>query len=226
MRYEKHRKEDEILEELWYLRENGKLTFAALEERHADDPTFHETVADMVNTGVMTAVENKVAFTPAGEEVASGVIRRHRLAERLLVDALGLAPEETEQGACEFEHIIAPEIAESICTLLGHPRACPHGHPIPEGVCCKEARDQMQSPVVPITRMKVGVTAKVAYINADSEAIVKKLLLLGVTPGVEVKMTQSYPAVVIELVDNQIAMENDIADAIHVWRVPREPRRG
>jgi Mn-dependent DtxR family transcriptional regulator len=43
---------------------------------------------------------------------------------------------EIEQQACKFEHILSPEATDKICTFLGHPRTCPHGAPIPPGVCC------------------------------------------------------------------------------------------
>jgi Mn-dependent DtxR family transcriptional regulator len=76
-------------------------------------------------------------LTPHGRERASSIIRRHRLAERLFTDSLAMDSEsEIEQQACKFEHILSPEATDKICTFLGHPRTCPHGAPIPPGVCC------------------------------------------------------------------------------------------
>ncbi|MEP6716596.1 MAG: iron dependent repressor, metal binding and dimerization domain protein [Terriglobia bacterium] len=80
-------------------------------------------------------------FTPAGEARARDVIRRHRLAERLFMDVLSIRDEaEIESSACKFEHILSPEVTDRMCTLLGHPEACPHGSPIPKGPCCIERR--------------------------------------------------------------------------------------
>ncbi len=82
-------------------------------------------------------VDGHEQFTPAGEERARNVIRRHRLAERLFMDVLSIRDdEEVEASACKFEHILSSEVTDRICTLLGHPTACPHGSPIPRGDCC------------------------------------------------------------------------------------------
>src|SRR5258706_5892361 len=78
-----------------------------------------------------------VELTTRGRERAGSIIRRHRLAERLFTDSLAMDSEsEIEQQACKFEHILSPEATDKICTFLGHPRTCPHGAPIPRGVCC------------------------------------------------------------------------------------------
>ena len=66
------------------------------------------------------------------------LIRAHRLAEKLIHDVLG---GKFEDEACEFEHIASPKLVDSICTMLGHPKECPHGLPIPEGDCCKRSKD-------------------------------------------------------------------------------------
>ncbi|MGO9168051.1 MAG: metal-dependent transcriptional regulator [Candidatus Sulfotelmatobacter sp.] len=79
-----------------------------------------------------------VELTPHGRERAGSIIRRHRLAERLFTDSLAMDSEsEIEQQACKFEHILSPEATDKICKFLGHPRTCPHGAPIPPGMCCE-----------------------------------------------------------------------------------------
>jgi len=80
--------------------------------------------------------EREVAFTPRGESRARDVIRRKRLAERLLTETFSIAGSEVDTQACKFEHIISPELDQRICTFLGHPETCPHGNPIPAGRCC------------------------------------------------------------------------------------------
>ena len=78
-----------------------------------------------------------VEFTPRGQQKATELIRRHRLAERLFTESLGMQDEEEiEEQACKFEHILSPEATERICSFLGHPTTCPHGAPIPHGECC------------------------------------------------------------------------------------------
>lgn len=77
-----------------------------------------------------------VTLTLKGKEFAAQAVRRHRLAERLLVDVVGLTGKTAEDAACGFEHYITPQIARKICVLLKHPRTCPHGDGIPKGECC------------------------------------------------------------------------------------------
>ena len=82
-----------------------------------------------------------VEFTERGKKKAAELIRRHRLAERLFTESLGLLDEhEIEEQACKFEHILSPEATDRICSFLGHPAACPHGAPIPRGECCEKAK--------------------------------------------------------------------------------------
>jgi DtxR family Mn-dependent transcriptional regulator len=87
-----------------------------------------------------------IDFTERGRKRAADIIRRHRLAERLFTESLGMVnEEEIEEQACKFEHILSPEATERICSFLGHPRTCPHGAPIPEGECCtRPAAENMQ----------------------------------------------------------------------------------
>ncbi|HVY92826.1 MAG TPA: iron dependent repressor, metal binding and dimerization domain protein, partial [Bryobacteraceae bacterium] len=92
----------------------------------------------MAGIGLVTVKDGQGEFTPAGEARARDVIRRHRLAERLFRDVLGIHDEtEIESSACKFEHILSPEVTDRMCSLLGHPDACPHGSRIPRGPCCE-----------------------------------------------------------------------------------------
>ncbi len=72
----------------------------------------------------------EIALTPAGEERAHDLIRRHRLAERLLTDLLKLPLERAHQEACRLEHALSPEVEAHLAAALGSPDSCPHGHPI------------------------------------------------------------------------------------------------
>ena len=71
-----------------------------------------------------------ITLTPAGERRAHEVIRRHRLAERLLTDVLGVPLEEVHDEACRLEHAVSPALEERIAETLGEPDACPHGNPM------------------------------------------------------------------------------------------------
>lgn len=208
---------DELLETLWRLGERGDLTLAAVREY---DPSgeCERNLNDFSNTGVLAISGENITMTAMGRERARQIIRRHRLAERLVVDALGREPGETESAACEFEHILAPELEESICILLGHPRTCPHGSPIPEGACCLEAKRTTSSAVMTLRDMGVGETAKVVMVNTTNPERMEKLLALGVHPGVTVKVLQKSPALVIEIGRSQIAMEPLVGGSVNVWK--------
>ncbi|MBL6991939.1 MAG: metal-dependent transcriptional regulator [Bacteriovoracaceae bacterium] len=209
---------DECLEIIWHLGENHGDTSLDSFKKHTDKNYGEETLRKLESLGHITIFNNNILVTPKGKTHAKQVVRCHRLAERLLSDVLGMKPEEVEKGACEFEHILAPELVSSICTLLGHPKCCPHGTPIPEGDCCKSKQLSVGSAVMPLTEGKTGDMYTVAYINSQTNSRLQKLLNFQILPGVEVKVTQKYPSYVIQGKNIQLALDKDIIDDIHVWK--------
>jgi len=208
---------EEALEGLWSAKERGKEHLAAIQEM-TKVTLGPDLVAELIGQALVTAQGDRLLLTPSGEDAARQIIRRHRLAERLLHDILHMSVEATEESACEFEHMLADQVTESICTLLGHPRECPHGSPIPEGRCCREARQSVESLVVPLTRLAAGEEGKVAYLSSASPSRLHKLMAFGIAPGMRVKVHQHYPTMVIQCEHTQLAMEEEIARDIHVWR--------
>lgn len=212
----------EILEALWTLEEHGAASLADV-RRIAHTDVTDELLQQMVADGLMAfAGEDQVRLTPQGRQEAARIIRRHRLAERLLCDVLGVTVEESEDAACEFEHLLAEGVTAAICTLLGHPRQCPHGRAIPEGACCRQAREQVSAIVVPCTRLTIGEQGRIAYISARAHPRWLRLAALGVTPGAPIKLLQKWPSYVIQCEETEIALEEDIAREIHVWRTTEE----
>ena len=115
---------DEYMERLWYMREDREESLDALKEALGEG--FDAAVLDGLTSDGLVAVtedECRITLTEKGVDRARRVIRAHRIAERLIHDVLG---NRFESGACEFEHMIDTELVDSICTLLGHPRECPH----------------------------------------------------------------------------------------------------
>ena len=207
---------DEYMETLWYLAEEDRLTTDDLQ--NWVEATFDEEIVAHLQEEKLIAVQGKkIELTPAGHEKAKQIVRCHRLAERLLADVLGMKPKEIEQGACEFEHILAPEIADSICTLLGHPSECPHGLKIPEGNCCRQASDTLGSAIVPLSRVRTGDRVKVCYVNTKSNTRMHKLSHFGIVPGSYIRVHQQAPSFVIQQDNTQIALEEDIANEIFVF---------
>jgi putative ABC transport system ATP-binding protein len=128
---------DEVLEHMWTRRESQ----GHMESTDFTEVQWKRLIATLSRIGLVTVQNGEENFTPAGERRARNVIRRHRLAERLFMDILSIQDEvEIESSACKFEHILSPDVTDRICTLLGHPDACPHGSPIPRGECCAEGR--------------------------------------------------------------------------------------
>ncbi|MBF0106578.1 MAG: metal-dependent transcriptional regulator [Deltaproteobacteria bacterium] len=213
---EKKHDNDECLENLWKMKEENQSSMATLKSMMGDDYK-PDVVKDLLSKELVAlgAEETTITLTPRGEELAKQLIRSHRLAERMVHDVLG---GEFEAGACEFEHIANPGLVNSICTLLGHPRECPHGLPIPMGRCCEEARKVAESTVIPVTELKVGQTARVAYINCRNDNRLHKLDNLQVKPSAVIKLHQIYPTIVIECENADIAIDESVARDICVWK--------
>jgi len=213
---QKHKKLEEYLEILWYMHERhgtkGKKII--IDENSNWDPTI---ATDLKAMGYIEQNGIELAFTDKGFNKARQLVRSHRLAERLLTDVLNMKLDQAETGACEFEHIIVPEIVDGICTLLGHPKVCPHGLSIPEGSCCREAKQSIESAAKNITQLEIGKKARIAYINTRSNSRMHQLTQLGVNPGVEVWIHQKYPVFVIRINHTQIALDEAVAKDILIW---------
>ena len=214
---ETERRRDELLEMLWRLDEFHTLDVASLRE-HDPKGIYEQYLREFSSNGIIRMEGDQISLTVQGRSRAEGLVRRHRLAERLLVDVLGKDPVDTEAAACEFEHILAPELVDAICTLLGHPQACPHGIPIPPGLCCKESRDAVESAVIPLTQLESGGETTIAFLNSQDSGRLNKLMAMGLVPGARIRLVQHYPAIVVQVSDSQVAFEESVGDVIRVWR--------
>ena len=204
---------DEVLERLWQLRERGTASVETL--RASLKGRFDTADLDrLVEDGMVLREEETLTLTGMGSGHAERLIRAHRIGERLIHDVLD---REFESGACEFEHILATEIVDAICTLLGHPRECPHGFAIPRGECCRVSARYVQKIVVPLTELQIGQTARVAWVYTRSDQQLHRLTSLQNRPGSIVKLHQDYPSYVIECDGASIAMDDEVARSINVW---------
>jgi len=210
------REKDEHIEILYYMEEDQKDLMDNLKSGMGQN--FDKVLVDELsseNIVKLTDNGNKISLTDKGKKYACKLMRAHRLAERLLHDVLG---GDFETGACEFEHIITPELVDSICTLLGHPKECPHGMPIPQGGCCKRSARTAESPVVPLTGLEIGQSARIAYVNCKNDQQLHKIDGLHIRPGTTVKLHQTYPSYVIECEGANIALDKEIVANICVWK--------
>jgi putative ABC transport system ATP-binding protein len=135
---------DHLLEQIWIFCEDGKP--AMVKSLQSTGPAgslpvlqsepVSKILGRMRERHLVELQNGEALLTPVGSQRARGVVRRHRLAERLFKDTFSVDDAEAHDQACRFEHIISPELDQRICTFLGHPKTCPHGNPIPPGDCC------------------------------------------------------------------------------------------
>ncbi|MFB6214829.1 MAG: metal-dependent transcriptional regulator [Candidatus Bipolaricaulia bacterium] len=210
---------EEILEILWLAREEGRTIdregVKEILDRSAED--VDEIIRELKKRGSIGSDGNGgIELTDRGEVRSRKVVRRHRLAERLLNDVLEMDPASIEGPACQFEHAISAEVEEKICTLLGHPGECPHGKTIPSGRCCSKSQRTVRQAITSLMDVEVGETVKVAYLTLSEEGRLNRLSSLGILPGVNVTVEQKFPAFVVGLEETSVAMESDVAESIFV----------
>ncbi len=214
-----HDPTDEILEVVWLLNEEDReVTVDSILSRKVHGYFDASMVEKLIEEGYLRKEGEKYRFTDKGEERGRSVIRRHRLAERLLVDVLNMREIGIEDDACRFEHILSPEVTDHICTLLGHPRKCPHGKDIPPGECCIRARESVSTAVVKLTKLRSGERGRILYISTTNHQRLDRLTSMGLFPGRVIKVHQREPMFIVFLDENQIALERNVADDIYVLK--------
>ncbi|MCP5005227.1 MAG: metal-dependent transcriptional regulator [Planctomycetes bacterium] len=210
---------EEILESIWMAEEeHGKVKRLYIDNKFGKS-TAGEFLEIMDKRELIDLHNTQIVLTEAGRSQAQRIIRRHRIAERLMNDVLEVGDDVLESGACQFEHFVNEEIIASICTLLGHPVVCPHGKKIPPGDCCSSAKKALEPVVSPLSKLKAGENAKVAYITTHLHASLDRLSSIGVIPGLVLTVHQRYPSIVIQFGETQVALDKDIADNVYVRKI-------
>ena len=205
---------EEILERLWTDNANGAGAHAGLRDLELEKDG--STMKELQDEALIDFRDETVSLTSKGLDEARKVVRRHRLAERLLMDVLNTDPGSVEDAACRFEHVLRSGVEENVCTLLGHPRVCPHGNPIPPGRCCKEGLVEANRVVYPLSEMEAGQGGRIIYLYTHGESSIQKLMAMGVLPGFDVSLIQRYPSFVFKVGQTQIAVDEEIASEIFV----------
>jgi DtxR family Mn-dependent transcriptional regulator len=207
--------QDEILELLWTLRESGKNTRDDLLHATAEESP-EALIEELQASGQIEVAGQEIRMTRCGEERARGIIRRHRLAEVLLHNLFELENHQMESSACQFEHILSETVTESVCTFLGHPPQCPHGRPIPKGVCCDRIRMDLRPLVTRLSDASLGAPVRIVFITPKSKKRLEKLSSLGIVPGSSIRLMQRNPSHVLEIGQTTVAVDKDITDEIFV----------
>ncbi|MFM7616606.1 MAG: metal-dependent transcriptional regulator [Actinomycetes bacterium] len=190
---ELHDTTEEYLETILELEEEGVLPIRArlVERLGVSAPSVSETVNRLVDAGYTELLDDRsLRLTPKGRELATTVVRRHRLAERLLVDVIGLEWEKVHKEAARWEHAISADVEEKLVVLLGDPATCPHGNPIPGS-----ARSAPAGETTPLSIAASG-TVDVVRIGERIEVDDAALTLLAsaaLVPGSQVEVIGSTP---------------------------------
>jgi DtxR family Mn-dependent transcriptional regulator len=169
--------------------EGGQVIGARLAEFLRISPAaVSEMVHRLERDGLLQLDERKeVRFTERGYAAASSIVRRHRLAERMLVDLLGYEWWKTHEEAERIEHAMSPEMEQRLVRVLGDPQTCPHGNPMP---------GTTPTPTRPLERLAVGERAAVERIPDQFEhepGFLEYLDTQGVRPGVTLEMIEQRP---------------------------------
>jgi len=180
------------LRTVYELREEGIVPLRArIAERLAQSgPTVSQTVARMERDGLLEVREDRhIELTPAGEQLATRVMRKHRLAERLLADVIGMEWQDVHDEACRWEHVISDEAERRLLILLDNPTESPFGNPIPglaelDGTAPRPAPPQG----VPVSRIATHLPSRhrvvrIAEALQEQSGVMLRLRSAGVRPG-------------------------------------------
>ncbi|GAB4540304.1 MAG: metal-dependent transcriptional regulator [Thermodesulfovibrionia bacterium] len=206
---------DEILEQLWKLREVGSKSISRVIDAVNNKDT-HNAMKKMERAGLVTIKDDTIELDKRGEDRARDLIRRHRLAERLFYDVFEVGYNETEDTACEIEHILSPSVTDSVCSFLGHPPTCPHGKPIPRGECCLKYRSEYKPLVIPLKELDVGSSARIVFIVPSESSRIERLASMGIVPGSIIRLKKKRPSFVLEIEETTLAIDDRIAEEIYV----------
>jgi DtxR family Mn-dependent transcriptional regulator len=185
---------EEYLQAIYTLAdENGHVVSARLAEFLGfSAPAVSEMVHRLERDGLVSLDGHKeVHLTKAGKTQADSVVRRHRLAERFLVEILGFEWWKTHEEAERLEHAMSAEMEERMVRVLGDPQTCPHGNPMP-GTTAKPTR--------PLETLVLGERATVERIPDQYEheaGFLEYLDSQGVKPGVVVEIVERGPTLLL-----------------------------
>jgi len=174
------------------------------------------TIERLEREGYITHEPYKgVKLTEKGEKLALQVVRRHRLSERLLTDILHIEWDKVHDAACRLEHTFTIDLAKKIEKVLGHPKMCPHGNPIPT-----ELGEIIEEKTEPLINLKSGESAVIAKIAEEENGVLKYLATVGIKPGVRIEVLKKSTGnkVIIKLGNKSHELSKRIASIIEVRR--------
>lgn len=215
------------LRTVYELEEEGIVPLRAriAERLHQSGPTVSQTVARMERDGLLAVEGDRhLELSPKGRQLATRVMRKHRLAERLLTDVIGLEIEFVHEEACRWEHVMSEQVERRILELLNHPTESPYGNPIPGLAELGETEidQEFLEGVQPLTRAVRGATEPIRVVvrriseplQTDTE-VMSVLRRVGVLPGNDVLATIGHDGVVVARQGETAEIDADAA--IHIF---------
>ena len=179
-------------------------------------PAVSEMLDRLAVEGYIKRSGRRITLTPAGQQVASGVIRKHRLAERLLVDVIGLPWYLIHNEAGRWEHVISDEVELRLIDLLGDPGTCPHGNPIPGSANQPTLSDQTA-----LADVTAGERVRFVRLTEEVElnqATLRYLDESGFTPGTTATVQTKAPdnTVILDVDGTVVALGPDLSQRLFV----------
>src|SRR5580700_2027190 len=173
---EYHPPVEEYLETMLGLAEEGVPVIQAriAERLGRSAPSVSEMLDRLIEDGYVTREGRRLSLTDSGRALAEKVVRKHRLAERLLVDVIGLEWHKVHREAGRWEHVISDDVEARLVELLGDPATCPHGNPIPGS-----GSPSVTVPTRPLTEVDTGERIRLMRISEEVELNMVSLTLLG-----------------------------------------------
>jgi len=214
------------LRTVYELEEEGVTPLRAriAERLRQSGPTVSQTVARMERDGLLTVEGDRhLELTTEGRRQATSVMRKHRLAECLLIDVIGMEWEEVHIEACRWEHVMSDSVERRIATLLGAPTTCPHGNPIPglDELGTLPAVPEGIGPLVTLEQAAArgsdqAVVRRISeQIQPDAD-IMRELRTVGVQPGRTVTLFPEGKSLVLTTESGKITVDGTIARHVFV----------
>jgi len=198
------------------------------ERLHQSGPTVSQTVARMERDGLVTVEGDRhLQLTDEGNRLATRVMRKHRLAERLLTDVIGLDWELVHAEACRWEHVMSEAVERRLLELLDHPTASPYGNPIPGLVELGEAgvgEDFMEGvqSLDSVVKQGADVRVRIARISEEvqkDESLMAAMRRVGALPDKEVIVTEGAEGVLVGSGGETAEIDAEIASHVFVRRL-------
>lgn len=213
----------EYLEAIYELGEEGRRILQARigERLGLAAATVSEGVKRLVADGYVTIGEGReIALTDTGRTIAETLVRRHRLAERMLTDLLGIPWHLCHEQAENWEKVMTPEVEQAILAKLEGDATCPHGNPIPGSTAAIPWSD-----LKPVASMAPGESGRLVRLLEDVELdhdVLKYLEDKNLMPGRNLKLVDEAPdgTLTLDVEGEQVALGSLLAD--NLWILPED----